>query len=342
LSPPASVTVLVRSVMANPVLISAGDSWRYLDNGVAQPVNWNTNTFSDVSWSTGNGKLGFKDPGNSGFTTILSFGTNANNKYPAYHFRKQVNLSSLVGMTNLLLEVMRDDGVVVYINGTAVWRDNLPSGTIAYTQLATNCSDQGTVWQTVTLSTNNLRLGTNLIAAEVHQSSLSSSDIAFDLRLTLLGSVLGPAFITHPQSQTANEGTNVAFTLSAVGDAPLTYQWRKNNTPLVGRTAATLALPSVTLADAGQYDAVASNFAGAVASFAANLTVNPRTPILLSATPQGGSLVLQWSGGFSPYQVQQATNFAGGAWGNLGDPTTNRSFSIALTNERSFYRVLGQ
>ncbi len=337
----AAVNVFVRSLVENPVVISAGDTWRYLDNGVAQAANWNTAGFSDATWSSGAGKLGFNN-GNSGLATILSYGSNPTNKYPAYYFRKQINVGSLAGMTNLLLEVMRDDGAIVYFNGTPVWRDNLPTGTVAYTQLATNCSDQGTVWQAALLAPNTLRPGTNLIAAEVHQSSLSSSDLAFDLRLTLLGRVVGPAITVQPQSQSVTEGANVNFVVSAVGDAPLTYQWRKGGAALNGRTTATLSLSGITLGDAGQYDVSVSNLAGAVISAAAELKVRPSIPIELGATLQGGALVLRWSGGLAPYQVQRATNLAGATWENLGPPTSNLYFSVAPTNSSAFYRILGQ
>ncbi len=341
-SQPVSVTVYVQGVVVNPVLVPASDTWRYLDNGVAQDATWNTSAFNDSSWSSGSGKLGFKDPGNAGYATVLSFGGNSSSKYPAYYFRKPLNVTSLTGMTNVLLEVLRDDSVIVYINGVEVYRNNLPGGPIAYDQLGSNCADNGTEWQTTNFPMSALRIGTNLIAAEVHQSSLSSSDLTFDLRLTLLGSVVSPAITAQPQSQIVTEGANVGFSVSALGDAPFTYQWRKNGVPFGGQAGDTLNFSAVTSSDAGKYDVLVSNSGGSATSRSATLTVNPGDPIRLDGTSQADTLILRWSGGLGPYQVQRTTNLTDGIWENEGPATTNQSLSLMRTNARSFYRVLGR
>jgi hypothetical protein len=58
---------------------------------------------------------------------VLTFGPDANNKYPSYYFRStfQVADSSILGPVKLHLK--RDDGAVVYISGTEVARDNMPA-----------------------------------------------------------------------------------------------------------------------------------------------------------------------------------------------------------------------
>ena len=40
-------------------------------------------------------------------------------------------------VTALTLNLLRDDGAVVYLNGQEVYRTNMPTGTIAYTTPAT-------------------------------------------------------------------------------------------------------------------------------------------------------------------------------------------------------------
>ena len=268
----ASVTVFVQAVSANPELIPSGSVWRYLDSGVDQGAGWIQPSFIDAGWSNGPAKFGFNNNGNSSIATVLSYGSDSANKYPAYYFRRSFVVPALNGMTNLLLEVQRDDGVALYLNGVDLYRDNLPTGALAYSQLATNASDQGNTWLATTLPLTGLLPGTNLLTAEVHQSSLSSSDIAFDLRLTLLGYNLGPALLSQPTNVTVAAGSSAIFAVTATGSVPLSYRWYFNNTLQPGTTNA-LIVTNAQSGNAGSYFVVVSNSVGVVTSRVAALSV---------------------------------------------------------------------
>jgi hypothetical protein len=84
--------------------------------------------------------------------------------------------------SSLSLEVLRDDGCVVYLNGQEVARYNMPPGTITYTSPAVSASDYA--WDPAINIPNLLVPGLNVIAVEVHQANLTSSDVSLDLRLT--------------------------------------------------------------------------------------------------------------------------------------------------------------
>ena len=169
-------------VWSQTPLVPAGSVWKYLDNGSNQGTAWRASAFNDSAWASGAAELGY---GDGDETTVISYGPNANSKYITSYFRKSFNVASLSALTALNLRVKRDDGIVVYLNGTEVYRDNMPSGTIGYTTLAsTAASDDGATWQTATISTAGLVQGTNVLAAEVHQSSATSSDVSFNLELT--------------------------------------------------------------------------------------------------------------------------------------------------------------
>jgi hypothetical protein len=92
--------------------------------------------------------------------------------------------------------------------------------------------------------------------------------------LTVNELVTDPAITTQPASQTVSAGSSVTFTVVASGTAPLTYQWKKNGVAIPNANTASLALTSVTSADAGSYSVVVSNSAGSATSSAAVLTVN--------------------------------------------------------------------
>lgn len=164
-------------------LIALGSSWRYLDNGSNQGTAWRGTSFSDTGWKTGNAELGYGDGGEA---TVVSYGSNSSQKYITTYFRKVFSVADKNAYSGLKLELLRDDGAVVYINGQEVYRTNMPGGTIAYTTRAsTAISGTGeTTFQVVNLGTAALVNGTNVIAVEIHQSDPTSSDISFNLKLT--------------------------------------------------------------------------------------------------------------------------------------------------------------
>jgi alpha-tubulin suppressor-like RCC1 family protein len=84
-----------------------------------------------------------------------------------------------------------------------------------------------------------------------------------------------PVISPQPQAQTVTyPGTTVTFTSGVVnGTAPLAFQWQFNGVDVPGGTNTSLALSSVTSANAGSYHLVVSNAVGVVVSSNAFLTV---------------------------------------------------------------------
>lgn len=117
-------------------------------------------------------------------------------------------------------------------------------------------------------------------------------------RIIYTGSV-SPAITDQPDNVTVSQGQPATFSVSATGTAPLSYQWRKNNVNITGATSATLTIPSAQSSDAGNYQVVVSNAAGAVTSGIAILTVTafnapPTATITLPATGamyRGGNVI---------------------------------------------------
>ena len=95
-----------------------------------------------------------------------------------------------------------------------------------------------------------------------------------------------PAITAPPQSQTVNVGSNVSFTVTAGGTAPLHYQWQCNGNNLPGQTRDVLTLGTVSPLEAGSYRGIVTNVAGATTSGVAVLTV--QSPPVLTAQPRGG------------------------------------------------------
>ena len=162
-------------------MLQSGSVWKYLDNGSNQGTAWTGQAFDDSAWSSGAAPLGYGDP----MTTTISYGPDSLNKYITYYFRKQINIPDVSAVSSVLIKLRRDDGAVVYFNGTEVLRDNMPLGTITYTTTATAAQSgaQETTYYEFTVSSAYLVTGTNTIAVEIHQSGPTSSDLGFDISL---------------------------------------------------------------------------------------------------------------------------------------------------------------
>jgi len=84
-----------------------------------------------------------------------------------------------------------------------------------------------------------------------------------------------PAITRQPTRLTRFDGQAATFAVTATGEGPLTYQWRRNGTSLAGTTNATLTLANLLLADDGAYTVEVSNPLGTIVSRAVDLTVLP-------------------------------------------------------------------
>jgi len=84
-------------------------------------------------------------------------------------------------------------------------------------------------------------------------------------------------------SQSVYVNASATFTVTATGDAPLLYQWRRDGAELPGQTNKTLKISATQPADEGNYDVVVSNASGSVTSYGARLYAVPPTKELIKA-----------------------------------------------------------
>jgi len=195
----AAVTV---SVVAAPTgintLIAQRSAWRYLDTAVDPGATWNTSGFNDSSWATGLAQLGY---GDGDETTVIGFGPDINNRHITTWLRHAWWVDDPNSFNSLQLRLLRDDGVVVYINGSEVARQNMPAGTITPATLAlvaVGGTDETTFFNT-SVSAGTLVAGTNMIAVEIHQATANSSDVSFDLQLIgFSGNAGAPSVVRGP------------------------------------------------------------------------------------------------------------------------------------------------
>jgi len=201
----------------NPTAFSyapAGAVWRYFDRTNDLGTAWRSNTFNDLTWSSGAAMLGFGDANGLWPTTTI-----ANNQQWTTYFRRTFQVPDASLVQSLHARLMRDDGAVVYLNGVEIWRDNMPAGLITNpTPAATSIGGTDeSVWLSTNLSPAALVTGTNLLAVEIHQINLTSSDVTFNFELTGSAIVRPTALLTIAPSS----GTNTLVWPAAAGDFTL-------------------------------------------------------------------------------------------------------------------------
>ncbi|MFM1752870.1 MAG: hypothetical protein RL119_1832, partial [Actinomycetota bacterium] len=159
-------------------LIPTGATWKYHDLGSNLGTTWKDYYFTDSVWSQGAAPLGYGDT----VATTVGFGPSTTAKYITTYFRRTFNASH--GYSSMQISLRRDDGAVVYLNGTEVARSNMPTGTVTSSTLASTAiagADE-TTYLSIPI-TGQLYNGTNVLAVEIHQSAATSSDIVFDMSL---------------------------------------------------------------------------------------------------------------------------------------------------------------
>ncbi len=187
-SAPVSITV---TGIGPAVLVMANAVWKYLDTGANLGTAWVSPGFNDTGWSEGPAELGY---GDNDEATVVNQG---NPRYITTYFRHAFSVPDPSAYSYMTLRVLRDDGVIVYLNGTEVFRSNMPQGPVDYlttAPVAVGGSEEETYFS-ISVGTNNLVSGVNVLAAEIHQQSSGSSDISFALEL--LGNT-GPINNTPP------------------------------------------------------------------------------------------------------------------------------------------------
>jgi hypothetical protein len=82
-----------------------------------------------------------------------------------------------------------------------------------------------------------------------------------------------PWFTLQPQSRGVTSGETLALVASANGTEPISYQWQREGTNLVGQAGATLTLTNMDSRMGGCYRVIASNEVGVTASAEAQVSV---------------------------------------------------------------------
>ena len=199
------------------VLLNDSSEWRYFYDSAAPSGSWTENSYDDSDWKTGKGKFGYGS--STDYTTTLDYGDSTSNKYITSYYRTDFTVSDKKQFSKLTVNLTYDDGVVIYLNGKEVKRINLSDSTaIDYSSLATTYVNDAT--SSFDIDSSYLQQGINVLAVEVHQNSVSSSDMTFKLNLTGVGCNTSTTSTTKLYSATVTDNLTLKAIFKA-DDSPL-------------------------------------------------------------------------------------------------------------------------
>ncbi len=167
---------------ATQQLVAESASWRYYYDLTAPAASWASSSFNDSSWSTGVGPIGY---GSTLVTTTLPVASATNDRPRAVYFRNSFNIADKSQIASLELTGVADDGVVIYVNGVEVGRQNMPSGAVTHATFASTAVRTSAANASPTIVQVPLNLlvnGVNVVSAETHVNYRGTPDMSFKLK----------------------------------------------------------------------------------------------------------------------------------------------------------------
>lgn len=198
-------------------LLSRGEEWSYLDNGIYPGSGWIDPGFNDADWSKGKAELGYGDDDEE---TRIGYGGDPDQKHISTWFRKSFSVSGNdLQADQFILELLMDDGAIIYLNGIEIVRSNMSydPATSQSTALSTISGDEETRFLYYTVDGSLLNSGENTLAVEIHQYNGTSTDLSFNLGFFALFSE-GASIIENSKN----------FLLNLSGDLCLTALYEAN------------------------------------------------------------------------------------------------------------------
>jgi hypothetical protein len=204
-------------------------------------------------------------------------------------------------------------------------------------------------YQWVFDATNAVGTSTNVLTvsnAQVNQTGtycvvISNSAGSITSAVATLTVGVPPSIVQQPSGSVIVQGQGAILSVSAVGDVPLTYQWRFDGTPLNAGTGSTFTIAPASTSDAGDYDVVVNNLYGSITSAVARLTV--LVPPSITSQPASQSVVAGVSAslqviasGTDPLSYQWLFNETN----VVGSNTNVLTFAPAQTTQAGDYSVV--
>ncbi len=166
-------------VPVEQTLLPHGTIWRYWAYREAPSGTWKALDHDEATWGSGQAPLG---GGDSHIVTHIDIGPDGDRR-PTTYFRQTFDVADPAAVQDLILQLVVDDGALVWLNETEVVRSNVAAGEVTHDTWAASAIGDSAEYTPVDWSVDPAHLvaGENILAVEVHQHASTSSDLTFDL-----------------------------------------------------------------------------------------------------------------------------------------------------------------
>ncbi|MBN1669923.1 MAG: chitobiase/beta-hexosaminidase C-terminal domain-containing protein [Kiritimatiellae bacterium] len=261
---------------AGQTLVARAASWRY-GKGTGEASDprseWRKADFVDAAWPAGAAPFGYGDPP---YGTTLS---DMESRYSTLFLRRAFTVTDLDSDSRLRASVDYDDGFVIWINGERVWARNEPDGAPLYNSVAAADHESG-LFETNDIANpaEFVEIGENIIAVQLFNVGLDSSDAKFDMELSLYKRVADTTF-SHDRGF-YDAAFEVTITTATAG---ATIRWTTDGsrpTESHGSTAAVVPIGATTCLRAAAFKGghVPANVDTHTYVFAADVIQQPHRP----------------------------------------------------------------
>ena len=188
------ILILCSLAVADARLVNTNDLFKYF-KGTAEASSpifaWTEIDFDDSGWSTGEGPFGYGIGEHEAATcnTVLNF---MQYTYSTVYLRKEFVVQDTNLIDNLLVNLRYDDGIIISINGNEVLSLNEPVPPYYNSTASVNHEAENIESYTLYSPHNYLVEGTNVIAVQGFNVSLSSSDFILQIQLDYIEKVNKP------------------------------------------------------------------------------------------------------------------------------------------------------
>lgn len=201
------------------IVVPAQSNWRLL-KGTAEastpPHVWRQLSFSDLNWAQAPAPIHYGESIAGG--TVL---TDMRNRYSCIFLRRSFQVTQRSEVQEIRLRVLCDDGFIAWINGTEVARNNMPPGEPLFNGFARAAVAEPVSFLEYQIPAPAfLASGDNMLAVQVFNNSLTSSDLQWDAELEVVERDTEPPRITSfdPAPGTVEQLARVSVTF----DEPVT------------------------------------------------------------------------------------------------------------------------
>ena len=166
--------------------------YTFVNGGSSLLAPWGEPGYDTSSWSTGTGPLGYDASSSNPYTLGTNLSQMQGNQVSLF-MRTSFTLTAgqLAAISQLELTVDYDDGYIAYLNGHEVSRGTMgnPGESYAFNDSSDGShgasTDNGGTFNpdVVVIDHSKLRVGENILAGQVHNSSTASSDLILYLEL---------------------------------------------------------------------------------------------------------------------------------------------------------------